>query len=235
MGEPACAHLRAAECEALKALSPIASKAFIAIRFGRREAVPFEAGVRDFEAWGISKDQAARALAELIAAGLLEVVREAGFGAKRVRRVLRIVHTRQEAGQSQERDNAPAGSRKGATVIPIQSRQRDYGTPLQSRWRDIPKEPSSPSAQKAEGEEGSPPAAPPREGGAPAGSREDLKEKIRRASEGAKERGLALWRLVAEAGDVAQSAGLKVALERGREAAVPPPNDSLPFVGTIAA
>lgn len=235
MGEAACAHLRAAECEALKSLSPIAAKAFIAVRFGRREAAPFEAGVRDFEAWGISKDQASRALAELIAAGLLEVVREASFGAKRVRRLLRIVHTRQEVGQSQQRDNASAASRKGETVIDLQSRRRDYTKALQSRQRDTPKEPSSPSAQKAEGEEGSPPAAPPRVGGALAAKPEPFKETLRRAEEAAQERGLTLRALLAQVGGVVQAAALKGALERERVTSEPLPVPCLPFVGTIAA
>jgi len=237
MGEPACAHLRAAECEALKALSPIAAKAFIAIRFGRREAAPFEAGVRDFEAWGISKDQASRALSELISAGLIEVVRAASFGAKRVRRLLRIVHTRQEAGQSQGRDNAPAASRNGATVIPIQSGRRDYGKPLQSHQLDIPKKPSSPSAQKAEGEEGSHAAAPPREGGASAreGARAAFKETLRQAEEAARERGLTLQAVLARTGGVAQAAALKGALERESAATAVPAPEGLPFVGLIAA
>lgn len=235
MGEAACAHLRAAECEALKSLSPIAAKAFIAVRFGRREAAPFEAGVRDFEAWGISKDQASRALAELIAAGLLEVVREASFGAKRVRRLLRIVHTRQEVGQSQQRDNASVASRKGETVIDLQSRRRDYTKPLQSRQRDTPKEPSSPSAQKAEGEEGSPPAAPPMDGGAPPGSRDDFKENLRRAEEAAREQGVSLWAFLAKFGGLSQAAGSKGALERERVATATLPTVNLPFVGTIAA
>lgn len=146
------AFIREPEGEALKRLSPLASKVFIAIRFGRREDEPFELGVRDLDDWSISKDQAARALAELVGAGLLEVARGASFGAKRVRRRLQIVH-RQEAEQSQRRDTPAGGSRASATVIPLQSRRRDYEKPPQSQKRDIPKEASSPSAQKPKGEE----------------------------------------------------------------------------------
>lgn len=209
------AFIREPEGEALKRLSPLAAKVFIAVRLGRREDQPFELGVRDFKDWLISKDQAARGLAELVAAGLLETLREASFGEKRVRRRFRIVH-RKQAGQSQNRDAATGGSRKGATVIPIQSRRRDYQKPLQSQNRDIHKEASSPSAQKPKGEEaaGRRPEPPPPDGGGSA-ARVCFREERRCVERAASRLAMSAYALTAALGGPKAAASLALALHRG--------------------
>lgn len=194
------AFIREPEGEALKRLSPLAAKVFIAIRFGRREDEPFELGVRDLDDWLISKDQAARALTELVAAGLLETLRPASFGAKRVRRRLRIAH-RKQPEQSQNRDGADARSRKGATVIPLQSRKRDYETPPQSQKRDIPKEPpsASPSEAKAEG----------------GGSSQALSEQRQGVKIAAERLGMTAWALTCASGGPKEANEFASALIRG--------------------
>lgn len=246
----ACAHVRQPECEALKALSPGAAKLWIAIRYGRDDTQPFEAGIRDYETWGISKDQAARGFKKLFEAGLLEEVRAASFhGKKRTRRLVRIVHSKLAEEQSHGRDNAGPGSRKSATVVSLQSRRRDYGKPLQSHKRDIPKEPPSPSAQEAEGEGGAAGARPPMGGAPPPGHRQTLKDGLERIDRQAERLGLSSASFTAKAGGPSRAASIAEALETGamtlaaarrtlfgQDAADPPEGPtSLPFVGIVSA
>lgn len=249
MSKPPCAHVRLPECEALKALSPVAAKLWIAIRYGRDDTLTFDAGVRDYEAWGISKDQAARGFKALIAAGLLVEVRAASFTGKRAKRLVRIVHTREAEEQSHGRDNAGPGSRKTATVVSLQSRRRDYGKSLQSHKRDIPKEPPSPSAQEAEGEGGAAGARPPMGGAPPPGDRQTLKDGLERIDRQAERLGLSSASFTAKAGGPSRAASIAGALEEGamtlaaarrmlfgQDAADPPEGPiSLPFVGIVSA
>lgn len=87
-------YVRAEECEALKRLKPSTAKLWIAIRYGRNEGQPFSAGSRDFkETWGLGRDAVASGLNELVAAGLLKMVREGGFK-RGARHTFKIVHTK---------------------------------------------------------------------------------------------------------------------------------------------
>lgn len=116
MSDSGFAFVRASEVAALKSLSPNASKLWIAVRAGRDEAKPFDCGARDFRDWGLSKDQTSRALAELVAIGLLELEAQSSFGEKRRRARYRIVHRRDgEKLQSHQCDKAPHDSRTSAT------------------------------------------------------------------------------------------------------------------------
>lgn len=186
--------IREPEAEALKRLSGNAAKALIAVKFGRRDGDAIAFGVRELEAWGMSRAGAGRALAELVSAGLFEVVADSAFGAKRRRRVLRAVHARDKSDlQSRRRDTADAHSLTGetmggATVSPVR-----LSTPLQSHRRDTPSTSLLPSGQ--EGREGG------KEGAAgPAPGRREAESGMRRAAELAGRLQLPLMRLVERTG-----------------------------------
>ena len=104
--------IREPEYEALKSLSANACKALVAIKFGQRDGVDISFGVRDLEAFGMKKSAAATALKELTDAGLITVQCDSSFGAKRKKRVWRVVHTRAEKPelQSATADYAPSYS-----------------------------------------------------------------------------------------------------------------------------
>ena len=111
--------IREAEAEALQRLAPLALKAFVAIKFGRRDGEEFAFGVRDLEEWGIKRSAAAASIAELVSAGLLAIVAESSFGAKRRRRVFKVAHTRKSAPlQSAPADTAEAYSPPARTMTP---------------------------------------------------------------------------------------------------------------------
>ncbi len=150
------AHVREAECEALKGLSADAAKLWIAIRFGRDDTRDFSCGCRDFKDWGLKRDRVCKAIGELVAAKLLERVACASFGEKRRRARYRITHTKKsEALQSLRTDKADLDSRSTATVDGATVAQDGQSGSPQSLKSDIPKEASRPSASSQEGREAS--------------------------------------------------------------------------------
>lgn len=154
MSEERFALIREPEADALRSLSCNAAKAFIAIKFGRRDGDKIAFGVRDLETWGLSRSVAARALAELVGAGLLAIESNSTFGRKRQRRVYRVVHTREApAPQSRQRDkgtrNSPSGGTIGGATVP----QAGQTEAIQSRQRDTSQETSSTSSRKSKEEE----------------------------------------------------------------------------------
>lgn len=199
--------IREPEAEALKRLSGNAAKALIAVKFGRRDGDAIAFGVRDLEAWGMSRAGAGRALAELVSAGLFEVVEDSAFGAKRRRRVLRAVHAREKTGlQSRGRDTGEAHSLTGetmggATVSPVR-----LSAPLQSHRRDTPRTSLLPSGQEGRegGKEGAADPAPT-SAGPPPGRRKPGRG-MRGAAELAGRLQLPLVRLIERAGGTSSRA-----------------------------
>lgn len=153
MSEERFALIREPEAEALKVLSPLAAKAFIAIKFGRRDGEKIPFGVRDLEEWGMKRSAAGRALAELVEAGLIKIFVDSAFGKKRLRRVFEVTHRRVgEPLQSRQRDKPPAHSPAGGTMEPATVPRTGLSGALQSHQRDTTRTSLLPSGQ--EGREG---------------------------------------------------------------------------------
>ena len=146
--------IREPEYEALKSLSANACKALVAIKFGQRDGVDISFGVRDLEAFGMKKSAAATAFKELTDAGLITVQCDSSFGAKRKKRVWRVVHTRAEKPELQSatadtgrRDSPPQRTMPRPTV-----RQSGQVVDLQSARADTTRRLPSTSSQEVEGE-----------------------------------------------------------------------------------
>lgn len=153
-GAPLFAIVREAECEALKGLSANASKLWIAIRFGQKEHEPVTIGCRDFADWGVGRSAAAKALQDLVDAGLLRVAERGSFGRRGKRTVFSIVHTKAfEREQSANADNKPAFSPELRTTNQKRVPKSGQQTRKQSVYADTPKDTSSTSSRKSEEEE----------------------------------------------------------------------------------
>ncbi|MEM9618368.1 MAG: hypothetical protein AAF936_10445 [Pseudomonadota bacterium] len=146
--------VREAECEVLKGLSANASKIWIAIRFGRKDHEPIVIGCRDFSDWGVGRSAAAKALQDLVDAGLLRVAERGAFGRRGKRTVFNIVHTKAfEREQSANADNKPALSPELRTTNQRRVPKSGQQTGKESVSADTPKDTSSTSSRKSEEEE----------------------------------------------------------------------------------
>ena len=153
MSEERFSLIREPEAEALKSLSSNAAKAFIAIKFGRRDGDKIPFGVRDLEAWGLKRTIAAAALNELVAAGLLRREAVASFGSKRVKAVYSVTCTRKSAAlQSAPPDTEGSHSPPERTMGAATVRSDGHKRALQSVPPDTSRTSLLPSGQ--EGREG---------------------------------------------------------------------------------
>jgi hypothetical protein len=178
MSEERFSLIREPEAEALKSLSSNAAKAFIAIKFGRRDGDKIAFGVRDLEAWGLKRTIAAAALNELVAAGLLRREAVASFGSKRVKAVYSVTCTRKSAAlQSAPPDTEGSHSPPERTMGAATVRSTGHKRALQSAPPDTSQETSSTSSRKSKEEEVS---AEPCEG------RAALREQLLRIDKAAK-------------------------------------------------
>lgn len=212
-GKPLFAIVRGAECEALKLLSGNAAKLWIAIRYGRREGEPFPVGCRDFSEWGLGRDAAARALHELVDAGLMAIVERGAFGRRGRRTVYAIVHTRaHEQEQSGITDNKSAKSPELPTTNGKTVRNCRQQTGKQSEIPDTPKDTSSTSSQKSKEEEVSvnPEAEAERES-----RQQAFKESMRRIGEAAKAAAMSDIAFIQKAGGREPADLLARSFERG--------------------
>ncbi len=143
------------EIAALKALSGNAAKALIFVKFGGAE--DRSVGCREVaEGTGLSKDQAARGLRELVGAGLLKVTHAGRYGRKGNVSKYRITHTpasKREPVKSHQCDTPDRFSRTSATkrsksVAPARLKPQN-----QSHQCDTLKNASSASPQRRKDEE----------------------------------------------------------------------------------
>lgn len=183
-GKPLFAIVRGAECEALKRLSGNAAKLWIAIRYGRREGEPFPVGCRDFDDWGLNRNVVARALQELVDAGLMKIVERGAFGRRGRRTIYAIVHTKaHEREQSSNRDNKPGKSPSSVTTNRKTVPKSGQQPAKESRQRDTTRILPSTSSPEVEEKEVSvnPEAEAERES-----RQQAFKESMRRIGEAAK-------------------------------------------------
>ncbi len=149
--------IREAEYEALKTLSANACKALVALKFGQCDGAKISFGVRDLEAFGMKKSAAADALKELAQANLIAIEKDSSFGAKRSKRVWRVIHTRDQPElQSATADTGKPDSPPRRTMARATVRHGGHGRRLQSAVADTPKETSPTSSSKSEEGEVSP-------------------------------------------------------------------------------
>ena len=143
------------EIEALKQLSGNAAKALIFLKFGGAE--DRAAGCRQVaDGTGLSKDQAARALRDLVEAGLLKITHAGRYGRKGNVSKYQITHTpasKRDENQSRKCDTPERFSRTGVTerrksVAPARLKPNN-----QSHQRDTLKNASSASPQRRKDEE----------------------------------------------------------------------------------
>ncbi len=143
------------EIEALKGLSGNAAKALIFLKFGGAE--DRAAGCREVaDGAGLSKDQAARALRELVEADLLKVTHAGRYGRKGNVSKYKITHTpasKRESVQSRQCDTPERFSRTSATERPKSVAPARLKSKNQSHQCDTLKNASSASPQRRKDEE----------------------------------------------------------------------------------
>ena len=227
MSDERFALVREPEAAALKKLSSNAAKAFIAIKFGRRDGEDIAFGVRELEEWGLKKTTASEAMNELVEAGLLEVRENSAFGRKRKKRVYRVTHTRDACKpQSAPPDTRGRHSPAERTMTPAAVRQAGHKRALQSGGPDTTRRLPSTSSQEVEGE-GSQEAA------AREASLKALRDRQRRIEAVAREAAMTSVAFMAKAGGPSAADFLARKFERGEltalqlnKALADPPNGS---------